>query len=98
MTALPFRGYTREISGTSRRFSGGTGMRKGLFLAALAATAAVVAISGARSAAPRDARPWMNRTLSPDRRADLALGRMTRDEKLTLVFGYFATDFPSRHF
>jgi beta-glucosidase len=73
-------------------------MRKGLFLAALAASAAMVTISGAQSAAPRDARPWMNRALSPDRRADLVLGRMTRDEKLTLVFGFFATDFPPRHF
>src|SRR3954463_4998848 len=77
-------------------------MRKGLFLAVLAAAAAPVAISGAQSAAPRhaarDARPWMNQRLSADRRADLVLARMTRDEKLTLVFGYFSTDFPPKHF
>jgi beta-glucosidase len=72
-------------------------MRKGLLLAALAASAAAIMVSGAPAAAPRDARPWMNRSLSPDRRADLVLGRMTRDEKLTLVFGYFATDFPPRN-
>lgn len=69
-------------------------MRKGILLAALAASA--MTLSGAQGA-PRDARPWMNTALSPDRRADLVLARMTRDEKLTLVFGYFATDFPPRN-
>jgi len=73
-------------------------MRKALFLAALTASVAAMTVSGVRGAAPRDARPWMNRTLAPDRRADLVLGRMTREEKLTLVFGYFATDFPPRRF
>jgi len=73
-------------------------MRKRLFLAALAASAAALASSGAQGAVARDARPWLNPALSPDRRADLALGQMTQDEKLTLVFGYFATDFPPRHY
>src|SRR6185312_7754502 len=36
-------------------------------------------------------------SLSPDARADRVLARMTRDEKLTLVFGFFATDFPPRN-
>jgi beta-glucosidase len=32
-------------------------------------------------------RPWMNRALSPDARADLVLGQMTVEEKLGLVVG-----------
>ena len=72
-------------------------MGKGLLLAALAASAAALALSGAEGASPRDSRPWMNPALNPDRRADLVLARMTRAEKLTLVFGYFATDFPPRN-
>ena len=66
-------------------------------MAALAASAAMLA-TGARAEAPAGAQPWLNPSLSPDRRADLALGQMTRDEKLTLVFGYFSTDFPPRRF
>ncbi len=31
--------------------------------------------------------PWMDRSLSPDRRADLVLAEMTLDEKITLVHG-----------
>ncbi|MGD0445710.1 MAG: glycoside hydrolase family 3 C-terminal domain-containing protein [Edaphobacter sp.] len=31
--------------------------------------------------------PWMNKTLSPDERADLVLGRMTLDEKIQMVHG-----------
>src|SRR5690348_8254900 len=67
-------------------------------LAALAASAAMAAASPARAETPGNARPWLNPALSPDRRADLALGQMNRDEKLSLVFGYFSTDFPSRRF
>jgi beta-glucosidase len=35
---------------------------------------------------------------SPDNRAAALVRRMTREEKLTLVFGYFGTDFPSKKF
>jgi beta-glucosidase len=35
---------------------------------------------------------------SPDSRAAALVKRMTREEKLTLVFGYFGTDFPSKKF
>ncbi|MBV9883713.1 MAG: glycoside hydrolase family 3 C-terminal domain-containing protein [Sphingomonadaceae bacterium] len=72
-------------------------MGRRVLLAALAASAAMLA-TGARAEAPAGAQPWLNPSLSPDRRADLALGQMTRDEKLTLVFGYFSTDFPPRRF
>ena len=48
------------------------------------------------AAAPAKPRPWANKSLDPDRRAALVLKQMTRDEKLKLVFGYFATDFPPK--
>jgi beta-glucosidase len=35
---------------------------------------------------------------SPDARAAALVKRMTRDEKLSLVFGYFGTDFPPKKF
>ncbi|HEY3636880.1 MAG TPA: beta-glucosidase [Rhizomicrobium sp.] len=35
--------------------------------------------------------PWMNRALSPDRRADLLQSQMTEDEELRLVMGYWGT-------
>lgn len=50
----------------------------------------------AYSAAAADAaalrRPWLDSSLSPDARADLALKAMTRKEKLSLVFGYFGSE------
>src|SRR3954471_24212318 len=45
-------------------------------------------------AAPGADRPWMNAALDADRRAELVLAEMSRLEKQTLVFGYFATDAP----
>ena len=45
------------------------------------------------AAAPR---PWLDSSLSPDRRADLALQAMTRAEKLSLVFGYFGSVMPNK--
>lgn len=71
-------------------------------IAALALSASVLSASAASASAPvqaaaqagRDSRPWMNATLTPEARVGLILPRMTQDEKLTLVFGQFATDFP----
>jgi beta-glucosidase len=37
---------------------------------------------------------WSDPRLSADARATALVAAMTRDEKLTLVFGYFGTDFP----
>ena len=59
-------------------------------VALLACTAASLCATPATAAAP--ARPWMNRSLSADERARLAVQQMTEDEKLGLVFGWFATD------
>ncbi|HUI58531.1 MAG TPA: glycoside hydrolase family 3 C-terminal domain-containing protein [Bryobacteraceae bacterium] len=36
---------------------------------------------------PAAPKPWMNTSLSPDRRADLVMAEMTLDEKITLVHG-----------
>ncbi|MDB5691015.1 MAG: glycosyl hydrolase [Alphaproteobacteria bacterium] len=65
-------------------------------LAALAIAVSVAALAAAAPAQPP--RPWLNAALSPDRRAELAANAMTRDEKLTLVFGYFATDFAPKQY
>jgi beta-glucosidase len=42
--------------------------------------------------------PWMDTALSADRRAELVVAQMTRQEKQTLVFGYFATEAPWKNF
>jgi beta-glucosidase len=60
-------------------------------------TAVGAALAGAAIASAPD-RPWMDAQLSPDARANLVLQQMTTDEKLTLVFGYFATDAPWKHY
>lgn len=64
----------------------------GLRSAAIALALAAAASGGSSAAAAKAQRPWLNASLNPDRRAELALRAMTREEKLTLVFGYFATD------
>lgn len=45
------------------------------------------AVSQAGAPAATDSFPWMNRSLSPDQRADLVLQQMTLDEKIQLVHG-----------
>ncbi|MDT8759144.1 glycoside hydrolase family 3 C-terminal domain-containing protein [Sphingomonas psychrotolerans] len=65
-----------------------------LALAGSGMTAIGVASAPGLAAPAREDRPWMNTRLPAERRAALLLARMTRDEKLTLVFGQFATDFP----
>jgi beta-glucosidase len=65
-------------------------------MAAAASLAALAAPSW--SAAPGASRPWMNRSLSADRRTELVLAKMTRAEKLRLVFGYFGSDFPPKKY
>src|SRR5260221_14375779 len=62
-----------------------------MLLLALSSPAAVVA------ARPTTGRPWLNSVLSPTERAKLAVKAMTEDEKLQLVFGYFATDWQGKH-
>lgn len=52
-------------------------------VSALAFAAAISA--GAQNQS--SARPWMNKSLSPDQRADLAIQQMTLDEKMNFVHG-----------
>jgi beta-glucosidase len=54
--------------------------------------ALLLAASSGAALAQDSARPWTNRALSAQERASLAVGAMTTEEKLQLVFGYFATD------
>jgi len=50
--------------------------------------------SPAAASSHHGGRAWMNPRLRPEQRVALLLRRMTQDEKLSLVFGYFGTDFP----
>lgn len=52
--------------------------------------APVFTVSGAKAAqAAPEARPWMNKALDPDRRADLLLEQMTLEEQTGLLHGHF---------
>jgi beta-glucosidase len=59
-------------------------------LMAASAILVVMAPAGAQD------RPWLNPSRAPDERAKLAVEQMTLDEKLTLVFGYFASDWQGK--
>ena len=49
---------------------------------------AALSISAQTAPVPRpDTRPWMNKSLSPDQRADLVMKEMTLDEKMSFVHG-----------
>lgn len=66
---------------------------------AVAVTAALLASAGAPiAAAPKKAKPTRAVPASPDSRAAALVRRMTRDEKLILVFGYFGTDNAEKKF
>ena len=69
--------------------------RRVSFALVIASLAAASSAAQASPGADRPAdRPWMNAALDADRRAELVLAEMSRAEKQTLVFGYFATDAP----
>jgi len=59
-----------------------------VFAASLAAVVPLLAIADGAE------KPWMNPSLDADKRAELVVAQMTREEKQTLVFGYFGTDAP----
>ncbi|MDF7775638.1 glycoside hydrolase family 3 C-terminal domain-containing protein [Sphingomonas sp. AOB5] len=67
-------------------------------LAALAAGCTATQAPSVQTDAASADRPWMDRKLSPDARATAIVARMTTDEKLTLVFGYFGTDFSYKNY
>jgi beta-glucosidase len=64
-------------------------------VAALAAAFPLFSVPAAAADTPVQ-QPWMNRSLSADQRAELAVKAMTRQEKLRWVFGYFGTAFPPK--
>jgi len=70
----------------------------GFAAASLLALASAAPSAPTRTAAAPAGRPWMNPSLSADRRVALLLPRMTEEEKLKLVFGWFATDFPPKNY
>ncbi|MEG3164366.1 glycoside hydrolase family 3 C-terminal domain-containing protein [Sphingomonas sp. PB2P19] len=69
-----------------------------LVLLAGVAAAPSLAQTQARTQGGAPARAWSDPKLSPDARAALIVAQMTRDEKLTLVFGYLATDFAPKKY
>jgi beta-glucosidase len=60
--------------------------------------AAVAAVFSSVASAANEDRPWLDPALDPDRRAELAVAQMTREEKQGLVFAYFGTDAPWKKF
>jgi len=74
-------------------------MIKHLWAAALTASLLAGAAAPA-AAAPRKApaKAPGKAALSPDARAAALVAKMTPEEKLILVYGYFSTDFPSKKF
>jgi beta-glucosidase len=65
---------------------------------ALTTLAAAVAVLVSIAAVADEQRPWLNPALDPERRAELAVAQMTREEKQGLVFAYFGTDAPWKKF
>ncbi|RZT09472.1 beta-glucosidase [Duganella sp. CF402] len=57
---------------------------------AMAITLALAAMSA------QAAEPWMDKSLSADQRAELALKAMTQQEKLKYVLGHFGSDFANK--
>ncbi|MBO9669171.1 MAG: glycoside hydrolase family 3 C-terminal domain-containing protein [Sphingobium sp.] len=63
-------------------------------LAYVAVTAAPqLAMAQAQASQGANARPWMDKTLSAEKRADLLLAAMTQDEKIALLHGPMAMPF-----
>ncbi|KQV90230.1 beta-glucosidase [Massilia sp. Root351] len=58
--------------------------------------AAVAMCYGCALAADAGGQPWMNARLDPAQRATLAVGAMTLDEKLKLVYGYLGNDMENK--
>lgn len=56
-------------------------------MALLAATAVPAQAQGRHAKVDIQNQPWMNKSLSPDERADLVLKQMTLDEKINLLHG-----------
>ena len=54
--------------------------------------AAMLALAMMGQGASAEPAAWMNTALNADQRADLVAAQMTREEKLTLIRGYFGTD------
>jgi beta-glucosidase len=62
-------------------------LRSAIFAAALLALPSLPAAAQLRDQPPKPMGPWMDKSLSPDQRADLLIGQMTLDEKVSLLHG-----------
>jgi len=69
-------------------------IRSTILAAALVAAFPLVHSNAAETTPPEPAqKPWLDRALSPDQRAQLAVKAMTQQEKLRWVMSYFGHDF-----
>ena len=59
---------------------------------------AVLTVLGSVPGAVADTPAWLDAAKSPEERAALVLRELTEDEKLTLVFGYFGSNYAAKHF
>jgi beta-glucosidase len=59
---------------------------------------AVLATASLAMADDASKKPWMNPALDADKRAELVVAQLTREEKQGLVFAFFATDAPWKKF
>ncbi|MHA6720317.1 beta-glucosidase [Sphingomonas sp. RS6] len=73
-------------------------LRRAPICAPLITIAACLAMTPAAAQQAPASAGWTNTALSPEARAKLVLAQMTQDEKLTLVFGYFGSDFPPKNY
>jgi beta-glucosidase len=62
----------------------------------LCCATALSLIAAAGAHAQSSAKPWLDPSLDPDRRAELAVQQMTNDEKVQLAFGYFGSDWQGK--
>src|SRR5690606_2834003 len=86
-----------NLSGYGMRLYGKIGLMLTVTTLAFAAPLSLMAQDAghaqqAATLAPPTQTPWLNKALSAEERAELLLKEMTQGEKLTLVFGHFASD------
>ncbi len=70
-----------------RPAAGSPGIAGILLLSLMAAVPPLSAQPGGRAVPEAPKGPWMDRSLSPDQRADMVIGQLTLDEKIGLVHG-----------
>jgi beta-glucosidase len=81
-----------------RRLLGGLKLIRVMTLALAIGLATLTSASSGAAEQPQPGKPWMNPALDAASRTRFLLEAMTRDEKLALVFGYYASDAPWKNY